>query len=136
MGKISVEDLHRIKEKTRSRIAMRVQEPDIRITVHMGECGIEAGARDVMKTLIEETGRAGRDDIRVFAGDCPGVCETEPNVTVEIGGQQPVVYQKMDPEKIQRIFQRHVLSGEVQEADTVEIPEAESEAEPQSGQEG
>ncbi|MFW6081258.1 MAG: (2Fe-2S) ferredoxin domain-containing protein [Desulfosalsimonas sp.] len=136
MGKITVEDLHRIKEKTRSRIAMRVQEPDIRITVHMGECGIGAGARDVMKALLEETGRAGRDDIRVFAGDCPGVCETEPNVTVEIKGQDPVVYQKMDQEKIRRIFDRHVLHGEVQEADTVEIPEAESEAEPQPGQEG
>ncbi|MFW6333996.1 MAG: hypothetical protein ACOC0W_01905 [Desulfosalsimonas sp.] len=66
MGKITVEDLHRIKEKTRSRIAMRLQEPDIRITVHMGECGIGAGARDVMKTLLEETGRA-EETISVFS---------------------------------------------------------------------
>ncbi|MCF8026152.1 MAG: (2Fe-2S) ferredoxin domain-containing protein [Desulfobacteraceae bacterium] len=134
MGKVTVEDLNRIKEKTRSRMAMREQKATARITVHMGDCGIKAGGREVMKVLLEEIGKSGRDDIRVFAGDCLGVCETEPNVTVEIEGRQPVVYQKMDQDKVRRIFDRHVLGGDVQKEDTVEVPAGE--AEPQTNQEG
>lgn len=133
MAKLTVEDLHRIKEETRHRIALRHKEASARIRVHMGDCGLAAGARDVMKALLDELAKAGRDDIQVFAADCLGICETEPNVTVEIEGQQPVVYQKMDPEKTRRIFERHVLHGEVQGEDTVEVPAAE--AEEQTGEE-
>lgn len=122
MDKVTVEDLHRIREKTRSRMAMRDQEAAVRVTVHMGECGIEAGGREVMKALLEEIGKSGRDDIRAFAGDCLGICETEPDVTVEIEGREPVIYQKVDQDKLRRIFERHVLGGDVQEEDTVELP--------------
>ncbi|MCF8110249.1 MAG: (2Fe-2S) ferredoxin domain-containing protein [Desulfobacteraceae bacterium] len=130
MGRITVEDLQKIKEKTRGRIALRRQESTARITVHIGDCGLEAGARDVMKALLEEIKKAGRQDIHIFAGDCLGICETEPNITVDIMGGQPVVYREVDAEKARRIFQRHVINGEVQHEDTVEVPAAEPESEP------
>lgn len=129
MGKVTVEDLHRIKKETWGRIALRKQEANARITVHMGQCGMEAGARDVMKTLLEEIGGSGREDVHIFAGDCLGICETEPNVTVEIEEHEPVVYQKVDQEKARLIFQRHVMHGEVLQEDVVEMPAAEIESE-------
>jgi len=43
-----------------------------------------------------------------------GMCSSEPNVTVEIQGQKPVVYQHMDANKMRQVFRRHVLKGEVQ----------------------
>lgn len=129
MGRITVEDLQKIKEKTRGRIALRRQESKARITVHIGDCGLKAGARDVMKALLEEIKKSGREDIHVFAGDCLGICETEPNITVDIESSDPVVYQKVDPEKARRIFQRHVIQGEVQQEDIVEVPAAEPESE-------
>ncbi|MFW6334857.1 MAG: (2Fe-2S) ferredoxin domain-containing protein [Desulfosalsimonas sp.] len=128
MGRITVEDLHKIKEKTRGRIALRRQESTARITVHIGDCGLEAGARDVMKALLEEINKSGREDIHVFAGDCLGICETEPNITVDIEDREHVVYQKVDPEKARRIFERHVINGEVQQEDTVEVPAVEPES--------
>jgi NADP-reducing hydrogenase subunit HndB len=36
-------------------------------------------------------------------------------VTIEIGGQEPVVYQKMTPDKIRQVFEKHILKGKVQE---------------------
>jgi NADP-reducing hydrogenase subunit HndB len=86
----------------------------ITITVHMATCGIAAGAREVMTALMEEIYNSGRQDIRVKSSGCIGKCPTEPNVTVEIGGEKPVVYQKMTPQKICQVFSRHILKGEVQ----------------------
>ncbi len=88
---------------------------DIKITVHLATCGIVAGARDVMSALMEEMAAADdRPHIQVKSGGCIGKCETEPNVTVEIEGEDPVIYQKMDPDKMRRVFREHILAGEVQ----------------------
>jgi NADP-reducing hydrogenase subunit HndB len=89
----------------------------VKIAVHMATCGIVAGAREVMNTLVDEIYRADRPDIQVVTSGCIGRCDTEPNVTVEISGEEPVVYQKMTPEKIRQVFKKHVLMGEVQEND-------------------
>ncbi|MBW1722962.1 MAG: cyclic nucleotide-binding domain-containing protein [Deltaproteobacteria bacterium] len=86
----------------------------IKIKVHLATCGIAAGAREVMKALMEELPRSGREDIQVESAGCIGRCDTEPNVTVEIEGEEPVIYQKMDPEKMRRVFRRHILEGQVQ----------------------
>ncbi len=128
MAKMTIEDLHRIKQETLPQTALRHQAANVSITVHMGECGIAAGARQTIKALMAELGKSGRHDIHILAADCPGVCETEPNVTVEIAGQAPVVYQKVDPEKIRLIFDRHVLNGEIQTGHTVELPDFEEAA--------
>jgi NADP-reducing hydrogenase subunit HndB len=87
----------------------------IKITVHMATCGIAAGARQVMNTLMEEMYGTDRQNIQVKSSGCIGKCPSEPNVTVEIDGEEPVVYQKMTPEKIRRVFQKHILAGEVQD---------------------
>ena len=35
-------------------------------------------------------------------------------MTVEIEGEDPVIYQKMNPDKIREVFEKHILAGEVQ----------------------
>ena len=87
----------------------------VKITVHMSTCGIAAGARQVMSALVEEISRSDRPDIAVASSGCIGHCKTEPNITVEIGGGESVIYQKMTPAKMRQIFQKHILGGEVQE---------------------
>jgi len=87
----------------------------VRVTVHMGTCGIAAGAREIMKALIEEIARSGQSRINVSAGGCIGRCASEPNVTVEIQNEKPVIYQKMDSAKMIRVFNQHLISGRVQD---------------------
>lgn len=113
MPKLTVEDLNHIKAKTANAMALRLGETQATITVHMGTCGIAAGAREVMKALLGEVAAAERSDVRVLAAGCLGACASEPNVTVAFKGSEPVVYQKMDPAKIRQVVQRHILSGEV-----------------------
>ena len=89
---------------------------NIKITVHLATCGIIAGAREVMNALVEEMALADRPEIEVKSGGCIGNCDTHPNVTVEIEGEDPVVYQKINAEKMRRVFKQHILTGEVQSA--------------------
>ena len=114
MAKLTIEDLKRIKEKAKKTTALREGAATVKITVHMGTCGIAAGAREVMDALLEEMAQTDREDIRVMNSGCMGMCSSEPNVTVEIQGQEPVIYQHVDKNKMRQVFKRHVLLGEVQ----------------------
>jgi NADP-reducing hydrogenase subunit HndB len=114
MPKLTIDGLRKIKEKTEKETSLRHGKASIKLLVHMGTCGIAAGARDVMNALMEELSQADRQDIRVVASGCMGMCSSEPNITVEIEGDEPIVYQHMDANKMRQVFKRHVLMGEVQ----------------------
>ncbi|MFH1122267.1 MAG: (2Fe-2S) ferredoxin domain-containing protein [Pseudomonadota bacterium] len=114
MAKLTIEDLKKLRESAKKSTSLREGETTVKITVHMGTCGIAAGARDVMGALLEEMAEADRQDIRVLTSGCMGTCSSEPNVTVEARGKDPVVYQHMDRNKMRQVFKRHVLLGEVQ----------------------
>jgi NADP-reducing hydrogenase subunit HndB len=86
----------------------------VKVIVHMGTCGIAAGARGIMKALLDEISRTGQTRIKVSTGGCIGRCASEPNVTVEIQNEQTVIYQKMDAEKIIRVFNEHLILGRIQ----------------------
>jgi NADP-reducing hydrogenase subunit HndB len=114
MAKLTIEDLKRIKENAKKLTSLRESGATVKITVHMGTCGIAAGAREVMDALLEEMAQTDRQDIRVMNSGCMGMCSSEPNVTVELLGHEPIIYQNMDKNKIRQVFKRHVLMGEVQ----------------------
>jgi len=83
-----------------------------RITVHMGTCGIAAGAKEIVSAFREEMRKTGTKDIRFAASGCAGLCSREPMATVELTGTPPVAYRDLDPEKARQIFRDHVLGGE------------------------
>ncbi len=114
MPKLTIEDLKKIRESAKKATALREGGMAVKITVHMGTCGIAAGAREVMDALLEELAQTDRQDIRVMTSGCMGMCSSEPNVTVEIQGKNPVVYQHMDRNRMRQVFKRHVLLEEVQ----------------------
>ena len=114
MAKLTIDDLKKIKDKTTKETSLRHGAANIKITVHMGTCGIAAGAREVMNALMEELAEADRQDIRVVTSGCMGMCSSEPNVTIEIEESAPIVYQLMDSNKMRQVFKRHVMLGEVQ----------------------
>ena len=114
MAKLSIDDLKRIKEKSSRENSLRTGPSRVKVTVHMGTCGIAAGARAVMDALMDELANSDRDDIRVVNSGCQGMCSSEPNVTVEIRDSEPIVYQHMDANKMRQVFKRHVLQGEDQ----------------------
>jgi NADP-reducing hydrogenase subunit HndB len=87
---------------------------DARIMVHMGTCGLAAGAQKVMDVLQDEVARQDQMSIKVISCGCAGMCSSEPNVTVERRGEPVIMYQHMDSDKMRQVFRRHILNGEVQ----------------------
>jgi NADP-reducing hydrogenase subunit HndB len=94
-------------------MALREDGARVKITVHMGECGITAGAREVMRALLSEIAQSGRTDIHVMNAGCLDECSREPILVVEFQGQEPVLYQHMDKNRTKQVFDRHILKGEV-----------------------
>ncbi|HPX11048.1 MAG TPA: (2Fe-2S) ferredoxin domain-containing protein, partial [Syntrophales bacterium] len=111
MSKIKIEDLKKIKERVSAENALRAGERRVKVTVHMGTCGIAAGAREVMNTLIGEIDESGVSDVVVTTSGCMGLCSREPLVTVEVLGKEPIKYEHVDPARMRQIFRRHVLEG-------------------------
>jgi len=111
MPRLTIDDLQKIKEKHKSDFTLREGGYRAKVTVHMGTCGIAAGARNVMTALMDEITRSNVTDVIVTTSGCAGLCAREPLATVEIMNQPPVKYADLNDEKIREIFKEHVLGG-------------------------
>ena len=109
MPKISIQDLKKIKEQNERKMVLREGEFRAKITVHMGTCGIAAGARDIMTTFREVMADRDITDVILTNSGCAGLCAKEPMITVEVVDQSPVKYVLMTKEKALRIFDEHVM---------------------------
>lgn len=113
MAKLTIEDLKKIKENYQSMLTLREGGYRAKITVHMGTCGIAAGARKVMEALLAEISANNVTDVIVTTSGCAGLCSKEPMATVEIIKEAPVKYVALDEDKIRKIFKEHVLNGRI-----------------------
>lgn len=113
MPKLSIEDLKKIRESAKLTLTLRSGTARGKVTVHMGTCGISAGARDVMAALLKEIEAQKTTDVIVTTSGCAGLCSQEPMATVELKGGSPVKYVKLTPEKMAKVFRDHVIGGKV-----------------------
>jgi NADP-reducing hydrogenase subunit HndB len=113
MSKIKPKDLARIRERMARTMSLRDGDARVKITVHMGTCGIAAGARKIMSTLLALVEERDSKDIILTTSGCAGLCSREPMMTVELKGKAPIKYVDLNEEKTNKIFSEHVLSGEM-----------------------
>jgi NADP-reducing hydrogenase subunit HndB len=113
MPRLSIDDLKKIREDAKRTLTLRSGDARAKVTVHMGDCGIAAGARDVMGALLREIEEQKATDVIVTISGCAGLCSREPMATVEIMGQSPVKYVDLKPEAMVRVFNDHVLGGKI-----------------------
>jgi NADP-reducing hydrogenase subunit HndB len=115
MPKLKLEDLARIREETRKTTLLREGAGRVKITVHMGTCGIAAGGRNVMEAVMREVRERDLHDVLITTSGCAGLCSREPMITVELIGEAPVKYVDLTEGKVKEIFEQHVLGGAVAE---------------------
>ncbi len=113
MAKLKPEDLNRIAEKMRQQTLLREGAGRAKVTVHMGTCGISAGARKIMSTLLASIEKQQVSDVILTTSGCAGLCSQEPMMTVELKDQAPVKYIDLDEKKTRTIFADHVLEGKI-----------------------
>jgi NADP-reducing hydrogenase subunit HndB len=110
--KLRIQDLAAIRDRTRSTLTIRDGQGRAKVTVHMGTCGIAAGAREIMDALLDEIQKNNLQDVIVTTSGCVGLCSREPMATVEVKGQPPVKYVDLNPQKMRRIVTEHILGGQ------------------------
>ncbi len=113
MPRMTIEDLKQIREKAKLTMTVRAGVARARIIMHMGTCGIAAGAREVMAALLKQVETLNLTDVIVTTSSCAGLCSREPMATVELAGQPPVKYVDLTPEKILRVLEEHVIGGRI-----------------------
>jgi NADP-reducing hydrogenase subunit HndB len=113
MPKIQPGDLDRIGEKIKRTMLVREGAGRAKVTVHMGTCGIAAGARSVMKAVMDELEGRHVEDVIVTISSCAGLCSREPMITVELQDEPAVKYVDLTPDKAKRILIEHVLGGNI-----------------------
>ena len=110
MAKMRVEDLKRIKEASIGTVNLRNGHYRVKITVHMGTCGISAGARKIMNILLRKLEETNVKDVIITSSGCAGLCNNEPMITVEVRDSAPVKYILLDEAKAEKIFDQHVMN--------------------------
>ena len=76
----SLEDLRKIKAQAKEHTEARKLN-ERQIIIGMGTCGIAAGAREVMKAVLEELAKRDIHDVAVLQTGCIGMCQKEPAKT-------------------------------------------------------
>ena len=113
MPKLTVHDLKKMRQSSKKEMSLREGNFKGKLIVHLGTCGIAAGAREIMDTFLEEFDRRDINDIMFTSTGCAGLCSEEPMITVEIGDSPPVKYGKLTPEKAVKILTEHIIGGHV-----------------------
>ena len=109
---MDINQLKQMRDKAKRELELRDGEHSYKITISMGTIGIAAGARDVMKAVIQELANREIDDVPVTITGTLGHDDQEVVMRVESANGESVTYARLDPEKARTIVKRHIDDGE------------------------
>jgi NADP-reducing hydrogenase subunit HndB len=107
----SAADLKVLADRAKASVELREGTKEIQVTVHMGTCGIAAGARGVIAAFMREMAASGVDDVTLRQAGCAGLCEQEPMITVRDASDTPYRYGLLDDAKVKTIVTEHLVGG-------------------------
>jgi NADP-reducing hydrogenase subunit HndB len=105
-------DLLAMAAKAKEGLDLRSGAKEIKVTVHMGTCGIAAGARDVVMNFISEIADAKLDNVTIHQSGCAGLCEMEPMATIQVADGTVYRYGHLDDRaRVHEIVKTHLVEG-------------------------
>ena len=117
----SLEELKRVREEALQKKQMKATPGNIQVIVAMGTCGIAAGARDTMKSVLSCIENEKISGVTVTQTGCIGLCEQEPIIQIVLGDQPKVVYGKVTPRIAEKIMKEHVKNGQPVKENLIQI---------------
>lgn len=108
---MKLEDLRKIREKVQKEMELREGKARVNIVVGMGTSGIAAGAREVLKTFLEEISNRNLSDVIVTQTGEKGFASKEPIVVIKEVNKPEVVYGNVTPDIARKIIVEHVVNG-------------------------
>lgn len=107
----SREELQAIRERAQAALAVRDRQGGTRVVIAMGTCGIAAGAREVLTSLLEDLAQRDLTEVTVSQTGCKGLCDREPMVEVHLADGSCVTYGGVTPQIMRRIVAEHIVNG-------------------------
>ncbi|MBC7221541.1 (2Fe-2S) ferredoxin domain-containing protein [Candidatus Bipolaricaulota bacterium] len=119
---MKLEELRKIRERAEAEMRLRAGEARVKIVVGMGTSGIAAGARQVLRAILDEVAQRNLRDVLVTQTGEKGLSAKEPLVEVHEPGRI-TIYGEVDEATARRIVVEHVLHGRILEDHLVELRE-------------
>lgn len=117
----SLDDLRRIRDEALEKRKLKAKAGSIQVIVATGTCGIAAGARETMKSILHYIEVNHLSGISVTQTGCIGLCEKEPIVQVILGEQPKITYGKVTPGIAERILKEHILGGQLVAENVIQV---------------
>jgi len=117
----SLEDLKRIREEALEKRKAKETSGEVHIIVGMGTCGIAAGARETMKTVLDFIENNQVENVIVTQTGCIGLCEQEPILQIAIGESEKITYGKVSPKIAEKIMESHVVKGNIFQDNVIQL---------------
>lgn len=113
-GMKSIDELNAIKQQYKNSVNIRTSDYEIRIIVGMGNSGLVAGARDILKELVKLVEQEGLNG-RVIVTQEARVSKVGHNPVVKIveNGVKTAVYSDVTVEMAERIVEEHIKNGRI-----------------------
>ena len=120
---MKLEDLRKIREKAEKDMLLRAAKTRLKVVVGMGTSGIAAGARETLKTFLDEIEKRDLRDVVVTQAGERGLSSHEPIVTVIEEGKPSVVYGNVTADLARKIVAEHLVNGNPVSAAIIEVKE-------------
>ena len=107
----SPQDLLKLRDQAREQVEPRAGRKETQVVVHMGTCGIAAGARDVVAELISILDAKSVQTVTVRQSGCIGLCDQEPMLTYTDKAGRNFLYVNLTREKVRAFVTHHIVGG-------------------------
>ncbi len=110
MPKLTIENFQKYQDEFRKFSQKNYRA---KIIVHKGTCGIASGAETIYHAFKKEIQNRAVAGVILSASGCAGLCSKEPMATIYLDKEEPVKYFALSEEKVNEIFEKHILNGEI-----------------------
>jgi NADP-reducing hydrogenase subunit HndB len=120
---MTLDQLRKLRESQKQGMSHRNTEgKETTVIVGMGTCGIAAGAREVLNTILDKINDKGIQDILVKQTGCMGLCYAEPTVEVRAPGMPDTIYGNVDAKVATDIVEIHLVGKKLVDGHVFDKP--------------
>ncbi len=115
MAKLSLSDLHAIREREEKNLKKRdIHGRSVHVVVAMGTSGIEKGAKYTLNAIADEVEKMNLDNV-IITQTGSAAPLPEPVVEIYSPAEGLTVYGNVDAAKAKRIVEEHLAGGRIAE---------------------
>lgn len=109
----SLAELEEIKKEALKDMILRKGKTLTKVMVAMDDCGIKAGAKEIMDTFVTEIKNKEVMDAVVMMTNCQGMCDKEPVVKIINKDDSITLYANVKKEDVTKIIEEHIINGNI-----------------------